>query len=167
MSQRLRNLLSIALVTGLLFHFLLVVLSQQSTPSRSGILSQAYTEPFFHQNWKLFVPPPNYNDHVYVRVSENGHWGSWHDQLQEITSAHRTNRFGGHEQALLAISNSIYYLAMDLPDSTSCYNTSPNFLSFQVFQRALRPFVQNKPYEIILAREKSGQTRIYYFKHLP
>ncbi len=69
--------------------------------------SALYTQPFFQQNWNLFVPPPSCNYNLYIC---NKRYQSQNiDIFNEIVTAHQKNRFSGYEPLLTALSNSIHY----------------------------------------------------------
>jgi hypothetical protein len=64
----------------LLTHFTLTgIYTFQELPVSENVraISNAYTIPFFHQNWKLFAPEmPNYDCFLWVRTKENSMWSA-------------------------------------------------------------------------------------------
>ena len=88
--------------TALLCHFVLIC----SYLIKPNVCSVFYSYPYFHQNWSLFVPPPNCNYNLYV-YDENKTLSS--DLFSEILISHHENRLKGYEFMLTALSNSIHY----------------------------------------------------------
>src|SRR4051812_31267263 len=86
-----------------LSHFILIC----SYLIKPNLYSISYTYPFFHQNWNLFVPPPNSNYYLYV-YNKNSTAESM-DVFGEILMGHQKNRFRGYGPILIALSNSIHY----------------------------------------------------------
>ena len=84
-------------------HFCLII-SYLKKPNSYSVF---YTDPYFHQNWSLFVPPPecNYNLYVYNKYDNTSNT----DIFRLILSKHQINRFSGNEALLMALSNSIHY----------------------------------------------------------
>ncbi len=74
--------------------------------TKADYLVGAWIYPYFHQNWTLFTPAPSCNYSLYVWSDSHP---EKHDIFREILTAHRRNRFAGHEALLLAFSNSIHY----------------------------------------------------------
>lgn len=72
-----------------------------------GNLSFYYVYPYFQQSWSLFVPPPHNNYNLFAEYNANGTHRL--DVFKEILTNHQTNRFGGSEALLIALSNSIHY----------------------------------------------------------
>jgi Family of unknown function (DUF5819) len=75
-------------VAGLLaFHFLMTIIYSTDffvLPRSVRAVSQAYTVPFFHQNWSMFAPDvPDHEYQLQYRYPENGQWSAW----QEITES--------------------------------------------------------------------------------
>lgn len=94
----------------LLLHFVLVIIYADpfaSGKSRLRQYAQWYANPFFHQNWNVFVPPPDTNYHLYAEYENNGIVRR--DLFTEIMNKHRSNRLAGSGPILLAFANSIHY----------------------------------------------------------
>jgi hypothetical protein len=68
--------------------------------------SQWYAYPFFHQNWNLFVPPPDSNYRLYAEFENNGKQKV--DLFSEILTQHQTNRLKGYGSLLATFYNSIH-----------------------------------------------------------
>lgn len=64
-----------------------------------------YCDPFFHQDWKLFVPPPDKNYRILTKIPGEGTV----DVLNEILRKHQSNRLSGNAHLLLSFINYIHY----------------------------------------------------------
>ncbi|MGZ4091353.1 MAG: hypothetical protein ACXVNO_11575, partial [Bacteroidia bacterium] len=84
------------------FHFLLL----SAYVLKPGTYSSWYAYPFFHQSWNLFVPPPSNNYNLFAIYENKGKQTA--DIFTEILVKHQTNRIGGSEALLLALSNTIH-----------------------------------------------------------
>ncbi|MBS1635646.1 MAG: hypothetical protein JST26_06950 [Bacteroidetes bacterium] len=170
MSQSLKRFTALALTMGLVLHFILVIVSGGAENSKLTRFAGKYTEPLFHQTWKLFVPPPEYNYHVYVRSLHDKTWSAWQDELTHLLEKHQCNRFAGHELSLLALSNSLFYLNGELPDTNTVYNNPPDSPAFRIFQKAIFHFTTNVEtadgVEMMIVRENQTIRNIYYFRNL-
>lgn len=101
MSGAKKNVVIILGVFILLVHFFMI----GNYIIKPGLFSRHYTYPYFQQNWNIFVPPPVNNYRLFV-MSENIHCT---DVFEEIKIQHQSNRLGGSEALLMALSNSIHY----------------------------------------------------------
>jgi Family of unknown function (DUF5819) len=55
-------------------------LQQAKVPDSLRQLSNAYSAPLFHQNWKLFAPHiPEYSVDLEFRIPEGADWSAWQD----------------------------------------------------------------------------------------
>lgn len=93
-------------LTAALFHFgtLAVYTFKGRTPEGPAAWQTKYCDPYFHQDWKLFVPPPSANYRLYL-PDENG---DYHDLLAQLRHAHQSNRLAGRGHVLLSFINYIH-----------------------------------------------------------
>lgn len=82
MNARIR-LYAIIGTSVLLMHFVLTTIYATDflvLPRSIRAMSQAYTVPFFHQNWSMFAPEiPEHDNELEYRYSKSGVWSDWHD----------------------------------------------------------------------------------------
>jgi hypothetical protein len=89
------------------FHFCSVFIYAHANNSAHAApkFIKDYCDPFFHQDWKLFVPPPSKNYRLFVEIPNEGRV----DILNEALLAHQSNRLAGHGYALLSLVNYVHY----------------------------------------------------------
>lgn len=122
-----------------------------------------YTYPFFHQNWNLFVPPPQSNYNLYAFYeSDKGFQKT--DLFQQLLIKHQSNRFSGTEPLLIAISNCIHYVETSSRPGLSC---DDNFKMIEKFANSyLRHTHTLKSGQIklilVVSNINTAEARVYY-----
>lgn len=87
---------------------------------KPGKHSVFYIYPFFHQNWNVFVPPPESNYNLYA-LFQNKELKRI-DVFTEINQKHQSNRFAGNESLLLCLINSIHHFEYEANPVTTGAN---------------------------------------------
>lgn len=78
---------ALALVCLVHFFFITVYSFRENFPRELTGLSDRYTIPLFHQNWKLFAPDlPRYNAELQYRIAGQGQsgWSGWKDASSDF-----------------------------------------------------------------------------------
>jgi len=162
-------------MVALCLHFAFVLHYTLSAGSPSTSLldrySSSYSYPYFHQSWKLFVPYPKTNYHIYARARTDKGWTAWTDLFEESVSAHQRNRLAGYELRVLTLSSATNYLGNFLTPDQCCYTVPPvnrNFLVFnkQVKQMLMQRYRNMTQYEVRVYYDEPGNQRVYEFKNL-
>ncbi|MDX2173127.1 MAG: hypothetical protein SFY56_08410 [Bacteroidota bacterium] len=145
-----------------MLHFSFVAvyaLKNSNSASKISYYSTYYSYPYFHQNWNLFVPPPNSNYRLiaYTNSSEI-------DILKTILTEHRNNRFAGNEPLLIAVSNSIHYFEKNTL-TKNCQIT--NDKNFAIIEHFSRNFLENEKQKLlklllIVTEVKTNTVKYYY-----
>ena len=99
----------------LLLHFVMVA----KYIVAPDFLSKLYVDPFFHQSWSLFVPPPKENFRIIYHIKDDI---KARDLLGEINSEHQQYRLAGNEAPLIAFTNAMHYCFAENPIATSTIN---------------------------------------------
>lgn len=87
--------------------------------------------PYFHQSWSLFVPVPNENFNVYVKVKGE----KWEDVFQNLVRKHQSNRFAGNEDLMLAFSNGLRYYASAVNETSAIMKDDGSNINFVVIKK--------------------------------
>ncbi len=123
-----------------------------------------YCYPYFHQNWNLFVPPPENNYNLYVRFTDKNNAIIQVDIFSEILVKHQNNRIKGVEPLLLALSNTIHYFETENKPGLS---SGVNFNMIETFaknylQHTRHTQIQNLKLNLVVRASDSQKTRIFY-----
>ena len=127
-----------------------------------------YVYPYFHQSWTLFVPVPKENFNVYVKQDDQ----DWEDLFYNIYSANQNNRFGGNEELMLALSNSLRYYASSVSGTSGIEKDNNSNINFVVLKKIIRNYYTNKfgktpnNLEIIIRTKdvNNGSDHSHYYK---
>ncbi len=146
----------------LLIHFSIIC----SNLIKPNVYSNFYTNPFFEQNWNLFVPPPNSNYNLFV-INENN---VTEDVFNEIVEQHQRNRLSGYEPLVIAISTAIHYFEKEALEQNFNGGEVKNNQKFMILQRVVKNYLQDKKHanlkevKIILSEKSinNKSPRIYY-----
>ena len=130
--------------------------------------SISYTYPFFHQNWNLFVPPPEGNYKLYVYNQKDDTHNI--DLFKVILSKHQHNRFSGNEAFLMALSNSIHYFEKEAEEqhfNGGWVNENEKFLIIEKFvANYLKHYdtlhIENSKIILCVNSIKNGKQRVYF-----
>ena len=106
MSSRIK-IYAIVGTSVLMLHFILTVIYATDflvLPRSVRQVSQAYTVPFFHQNWSMFAPEiPEHENELEYRFAQKGNWSSWRD----VTAVHGFEKGSEMEYIEQSISSSL------------------------------------------------------------
>lgn len=100
-----------------LIHFCFIVIyalpDQFSKPALKTIAAP-YVEPVFTQKWSMFAPCPTVNGHIKMQFCFEDDTTAWIDPTAEAYRKHGFYRGSYHGELVLAESNLIYWLQLDL-----------------------------------------------------
>ncbi len=149
---------------ALIGHFMLV-LSYLVVPNN---LSVFYVYPFFHQNWNLFVPPPDSNYNLYVYNQKNNKQSI--DLFSEITVKHQKNRLSGNQPLIMALSNSIHYFEKEAEEKNFTGGRVGKNEKFAIIEKFVTNYlksndslnIENAKIIICVSSIKKGKQRVYF-----
>ncbi|MCW3075431.1 MAG: hypothetical protein JWO32_40 [Bacteroidetes bacterium] len=124
---------------------------------KPGKLSVLYVYPYFHQNWNVFVPPPQANYNLYALFD-----GKRIDVFAELNQRHQNNRFSGNEPLLLGLINCIHYFESE-------QNPVTNGANFKMIERFTKHYLQQtrhlkiKQLRLILLVSKPNNPALVYY----
>lgn len=135
--------------------------------TKADYLAGAWVYPYFHQSWSLFTPAPSCNYSLYVW---SGTSPEKRDIFREILTAHRSNRFAGHEASLLAFSNSIHYFEKNSVAQAAVNGPMQGDANFDLLMRAAENYSAYREEEktsrvklMLVAKDiHSGEQRIWF-----
>lgn len=160
MKQLLKQIILIGGLAALIFHFSLIVIYNVSP----GKYSNFYVYPYFHQNWNLFVPPPDSNYQLLIKDEKGGT-----DILSELIVNHQSNRLAGNEALLLALTNSIHYFEKTALENNFINGKVENNYNFAIIEKTVNAYFANKkikhpPFKLILIVSPLNleAKRVYY-----
>ncbi len=162
MTRGTKILIVLCSLMAALFHFSLITVYAFRTKTVEGPsrLQQWYADPFFHQDWKLFVPPPAANYRLFVMDSS----GTYKDLLLELRLQHQQNRLAGKGHLLLSFVNYIYMFEKNTSSKGGKIEHDPYFdlltTATQHYQHNHYPSVKNRNKIFLLVEEK--QNRLYF-----
>lgn len=90
----------------LLLHFacIISISVRKEISSKWDYWVRVYTDPFMHQDWKLFVPPPSCNYSLYIINREGSH-----DVFREVLDEHRSALLSGNGHKVISFANLIHF----------------------------------------------------------
>ncbi len=149
-----------ALILG---HFVLI----SSYLTKPNFCSVFYTYPFFHQNWSLFVPPPNCNYNLYV-YTKNGSKSI--DLFSEMLFKHQKNRLNGSEFMVTALSNSIHYFEKEAESQEFLNGKVEKNENFKIIEKMAVNYLRNAntidtenvKIVLIVSPIADGKQRVYF-----
>lgn len=175
MSPAIKRLISAILLSVLGLHFsALFICSSPLKMNSPGLtfIAKSYTDPFFRQNWNLFVPAPKSQHYLFVRYKNGDNWTKWKDILGDCVENNRQNKFRGNEAIVLLFSNSLIYVLNKVPVST-LYKQAPGFIEFEVLNHELGRYLalhENlrsvQPYEVLIYSTGPGDRKTIYIQSL-
>ena len=176
MSDFIKRLLSILLISVLCLHFI-AILCYVSPIKISSVklqnLSSYYVYPFFHQQWALFAPIPKKRMALYVRYTINNRWSDWENTLQKQINRHQTNVTKGNETKVLLFSNSLTYFFNSQQVEKQVYTQDIDDVNFQIIKYEVKNEISQNGkisgitnFEIIATCIEGTASKAYYFKNL-
>lgn len=171
-SLKVKTYLSVLAVIFIGFHFFLLtsyLTHKKTTTLILNSLHQHYIYPVFHQDWKLFVPPPKENYSIYVRCKKEKGFTPWMDIYSQQIQEHQSNRFFGTEQKALMFTNSMSYIAHDTINI--CFESSPEDATFLVLKKIVKTELVEEEkvfssFEMILKFKSKNKVVFQYYKNL-
>jgi hypothetical protein len=162
MTRRTKSLILLCSLLAALFHFgtmgLYTWRLKSSNPPAGWLRS--YGESFFHQDWKLFVPPPEANYRLFVQLTN----GQYYDLLADIRQEHQKNRLAAKGHLLISFVNYIYMFEQNTKAEGGQIINDPYFNllqnSVQQYSRAQQLPLKAPCVLVLLVEEK--KTRIYF-----
>lgn len=147
-----------------LFYLLAHFLFLSSYVFKPNKYSFFYCYPYFHQNWNLFIPPPENNYNLYVFYTDENKIKQKADIFRELLVVHQSNRINGTEPLLLALSNTIHYFENE---SKPGYASENNFKMIEVFaknylQHTRHVKIIDLKLILLVSGPDSIKTRIFY-----
>ena len=148
-------------------HFFSVIVYSYPYPANDGSKLRfyvfPYVYPYFHQSWSLFVPVPKENFNVYVKHDEQ----DWEDLFSKVYSSHQSNRLGGHEALMLALSNSLRYYASSVSETSGLEKDDDSNINFIVLKKIIASYYMVKNGEApkniqVIIRIKNINNRLDY-----
>jgi hypothetical protein len=149
-------------ITVIAVHFSLLFLY----PFKPNKFSSFYTYPYFYQDWRLFVPPPDSNYKLYAMYENKGNQVT--DVFTEIMYKHQSNRISGTEPLLIAFSNSIHYFEKETTPGK--ITDSREGTKFSLIEKFAKNYIEQtrsiklNELKVILVVTSTGspQTKVYY-----
>lgn len=156
---------------GLLLHFTLVLVYANQFGADKNKLdhyAQWYVYPFFHQNWNLFVPPPDTNYQLFAWDGNTAM--ERRDLFSEILLKHQKNRLAGYGSLLLAFANSIHYFEKNTDMTQDLNGPVKNNLYFKMIEHSALNYLRHTRnisgtnIKLILVVENihSKKTKVYF-----
>lgn len=166
-----RLIKTITLFSGLAvvtIHFLFLAVYGLPVFRNTGIYfpAFAYVNTLFHQNWELFVPPPDVNYRLFV-----GEQGKPKTEIfGEVVLSHQANRLRGLEPLVIALTNTIHYFEKNSTLQSPLNGPVTGDLYFTMVERLARSYYNNTRHsqvshpEVYLLVEKAGGgcARVYF-----
>jgi hypothetical protein len=130
--------------------------------------SLLYSYPFFHQNWNLFVPPPDCNYYLYVYNKDQS--PQVIDVFNEILTQHQKNRLKGYEPLLIALSNSIYYFEKEAEAQNFTIGKATKNENYSIMEKIAKSYLKstkkadtkNSKFILFVKSLTCKKTRIYF-----
>lgn len=173
LAKRVISVLSLGLLS---IHFFLVFIYTspiRQSPLKLRVLAAYYISPFFHQNWRLFVPAPNTERRLYVRYLENNKWSDWEDIFRKQVNEQRDGVILANEEEVLGLSLSLVYLSDTEDQSQKIFDKEPSKFNFQVVKKAAKQYLINhkslknpQKFEILFSQISGDYQANYYYKNL-
>jgi hypothetical protein len=135
-------------------------------PFHPNRFSSFYCYPYFYQDWKLFVPPPDSNYNLYATYENGGNQTT--DIFTEIMNSHRSNRLAGTESLLIALSNTIHYFEKEtIPGKIEDHNGGSKFSLIEKFAHSYLEHsrhikLKELKLKLVVRSTVSGITKVYY-----
>lgn len=115
--KRLKIRLGWAAFVFVVFHFTMIVLyamPESLAPSSFNRVSKPYVEPIFTQRWSMFAPCPVIDGKVEVKYYFQNGSTDWISPTEDARKWHGRLRGTHHGELVLAESNLMYWLGLDL-----------------------------------------------------
>ena len=87
--------------------------SQLSNPQIKSF-AQPYVEPVFTQTWSMFAPCPEINGYIEVKYFFNSDSTDWVSPAENARNKHKWYRGSYHGELVLAESNLLFWIGLDL-----------------------------------------------------
>jgi hypothetical protein len=163
MTRRTKLLILWCSLMAALFHFGIIgfYALRFNTKHPPTVIQQSYCDPFFHQDWKLFVPPPRANYRLLLPDEK----GNYRDLLAELRQAHQHNRLAGKGHVLLAFINYIHVFEKSTNSRGGKITADPYFqLLSQAAQNYQRQAGVKTPTlsGLVLLVEEKNKSRLYF-----
>jgi len=110
--------------------------------TRTDFISYQYAYPYFHQDYRLFVPPPQVNYELYVRAQSDNET-IYTELFSEIKAG--KSLFSGKEFMLLSLSAACHYV-----------NSKETEITDGVY-----PFIKDSSFEVLNTVVKSSLYKLY------
>lgn len=136
-----------------------------NSSKRINGISQAYSYPFFHQTWSLFVPVPKNDQRLYVRVKQNLFWGSWQDVMQQETIKHQQTKISGNEMIILLLYNHLKNFNYKQPYNRLLIENKIFFYTINRYIKQHYKLSTNTSYELLLTNLQNGHSYPIYIKN--
>lgn len=161
-------------VFGLLVHFVLIFTYANPFPPKEktklDYYSQTYAQPYFHQTWNLFVPPPSANYTLLVKYINQNKIVETVDIFADVLHRHQANRLRGYGPLLIGLVNSIHYVEKNELIEGPTAGFLRRDVNFLVMEQAALQYLRYKTKTEILSTEllllvsdhPSGRLRAYY-----
>ncbi len=176
MTEFVKRLLSIILISGLCLHFFLISIYSSPYKIKSSQLKFAswlYVYPYFHQGWALFTPIPKKKMALYVREKSNNHWSNWENLLQKRINKHKTNVFIGNELSTLIYCNSLIYFLNSQKNGEHLFMNEIADINFQILKHEVKSEITNygkvqniTEFEMITTCIEESSYKAFYAKNL-
>lgn len=176
MSDFVKRLLSILLISGLSLHFCIIccyVSPIKISSVKLQFFSSYYVYPFFHQQWALFAPIPKKQMALYVRYKLNNQWSDWENILQKQINIHQANVTKGNEIKVLLFTNSLTYFFNSQQVEKQLYTQVIDDVNFQIIKYEVEHEISQcgkiqgiTNFEIIATCKEDTTSKAYYFKNL-
>jgi hypothetical protein len=160
--KKYKRFLIFAGIMAIVLHFSLLFLY----PFQPNRFSSFYCYPYFYQDWKLFVPPPDSNYNLYVTYENDGEQTT--DIFFEIMNEHRSNRIAGTEPLLIALSNTIHYFEKEVAPGKiadrspgSKFSLVENF-ACRYLEHSRHIKLKELKLKLVVRSTVSGATKVYY-----
>ena len=171
-----KKIISIGLIAFLSLHFTFIVthaFDAKINTTKFYFLTKPYVSTFFHQNWNVFVPAPNSQHYLLVRVKKSRVLANWTDILGRFVENNRHSKFCGNESLILLFSNSLIYELNSASGQSVVFDKSPSNAEFKVLQHEINQYLkysegikEGAEYELIILSCKYNEKRTLYFKLL-